>query len=49
MAAGRVRLDGKPYTWEADEMAYWLRAEGAPGTEVAEERERARFTVAPRS
>jgi acetoin utilization deacetylase AcuC-like enzyme len=49
MAGGRVRLDGQPYTWEADEMAYWLRAEGQRGTEVAEERERARFTVAPRS
>jgi hypothetical protein len=48
MADGRVRLGGQPYVWEADEMAYWLRTEGQRGTEVAEERERARFTVAPR-
>ncbi|HEY6097803.1 MAG TPA: histone deacetylase, partial [Anaeromyxobacter sp.] len=25
VAEGRVRLDGRPYPWEADEMVYWLR------------------------
>jgi len=49
MAEGRVRLGGEPYAWEADEMAHWLRAEGARAGEVDEERERTRFTVAPRA
>jgi acetoin utilization deacetylase AcuC-like enzyme len=50
IAEGRVRLDGGPYAWEADEMAYWLRGRGRRANDpaVAEERERARFTVAPR-
>jgi acetoin utilization deacetylase AcuC-like enzyme len=44
--AGRVRLGGAPYAWEADEMALWL---GSPPpldeAVVAAERERARFEV----
>jgi hypothetical protein len=45
MAEGRVRLDGRPYAWEADEMAYWLRQPSAPDPRVAEERERCHFGV----
>jgi acetoin utilization deacetylase AcuC-like enzyme len=49
IAEGRVLLNGAPYAWEADEMAYWLRQWPAPDPAVAEEREGARFTVAPRT
>ncbi len=45
MAEGRVRLNGEPYTWEADEMAYWLRPRPATDPAAAEARERARFTL----
>jgi len=44
VAAGRVRLDGAPYAWEADEMAFWLRESPADAGEVDRERERVRFT-----
>jgi acetoin utilization deacetylase AcuC-like enzyme len=43
--AGRVRIDGQPYAWEADEMAYWLRESPADPGEVERERERVRFTI----
>jgi Histone deacetylase domain len=43
---GRVRLDGAPYRWEADEMALWLRDPPGDPAAVAAERERARFQVA---
>jgi hypothetical protein len=45
--AGRVRIDGQPYAWEADEMAYWLRESPADPGEVERERERVRFTIGP--
>jgi hypothetical protein len=45
--AGRIRMDGQAYAWEADEMAYWLRESPADPGEVERERERVRFTVAP--
>ena len=45
VAEGRVRMDGEPYTWEADEMAYWLRESPADAGEVERERERVRFTL----
>ena len=45
MAEGRVRLNGETYAWEADEMAYWLRPRPAADPAVAQERERARFTM----
>jgi acetoin utilization deacetylase AcuC-like enzyme len=48
MAEGRVLLDGKPYAWEADEMAYWLRESPADAGEAERERERVRFALAPR-
>jgi len=49
MAEGRVRMNGEPYAWEADEMAYWLRREAPPDDLAARERDRVRFTVAPSS
>ena len=44
VAEGKVRLNGAPYLWEADEMAYWLRESPADPGEVELERERVRFT-----
>jgi len=44
---GRVSLNGEPYAWEPDEMVFWLREPPAEPGEVAHERDRARFTVAP--
>jgi acetoin utilization deacetylase AcuC-like enzyme len=48
MAEGRVRMNGEPYAWEADEMAFWLRNPAPGDGRVAEERERVRFSVVPR-
>ncbi|HET6439820.1 MAG TPA: histone deacetylase [Anaeromyxobacter sp.] len=45
MAEGRIRLNGQPYAWEADEMVFWLRSPPAQDALVEEERERSRFTV----
>jgi hypothetical protein len=45
IAEGKVRMDGAPYAWEADEMAYWLRESPAEPGEVERERERVRFTL----
>jgi acetoin utilization deacetylase AcuC-like enzyme len=44
VAAGQVKLDGAPYAWEADEMAYWLREPPVEAGEVELERDRVRFT-----
>jgi hypothetical protein len=44
IAEGRVRMDGAPYVWEADEMAYWLRESPVEAGEVERERDRVRFT-----
>ena len=44
---GRVLLDGKPYAWEPDEMVLWLREHPEERGEVALERERAHFSLAP--
>ena len=44
VAAGQVRLDGAPYAWEADEMAYWLREPPVEAGEVELERDLVRFT-----
>ena len=38
VAEERVWMDGEPYTWEADEMAYWLRESPADAGEVERER-----------
>jgi len=45
---GRVLMNGNPYAWEADEMAFWLRESPAEPGEVAAERERVKFTLVPR-
>jgi hypothetical protein len=44
---GRVLLDGKPYAWEPDEMVLWLREHPEERGEVALERNRVHFTLAP--
>ncbi len=44
----RVLLDGVPYRWEAEEMAFWLRESPAEPGEVAHERDRVRFEARPR-
>ncbi len=51
LSEGRVRLDGEPYAWEADEMVLWLRPIEQPGRaeRVAEERGRCRFAVVARA
>jgi acetoin utilization deacetylase AcuC-like enzyme len=46
VAEGRILMDGRPYAWEADEMAYWLRESPADAGEVERERETVKFTVA---
>ena len=45
---GRLLLDGKPYAWEAEEMALWLkpREDAGRAEVIARERERCRFSVA---
>jgi len=44
-----VRLEGLPYAWEADEMAYWLDGRTGDREAVRAERDRLHFTVdAPR-
>ena len=47
VSEGRVLMNGAPYTWEADEMVYWLRESPAEPGEVEREREEVRFTVLP--
>jgi acetoin utilization deacetylase AcuC-like enzyme len=47
VAEGRARMDDRPYAWEADEMAYWLRESPADAGEVERERERVRFSLVP--
>jgi acetoin utilization deacetylase AcuC-like enzyme len=45
VSEGRVRMNGAPYAWEADDMAHWLRKPPPERGEVERERERVRFTV----
>jgi acetoin utilization deacetylase AcuC-like enzyme len=47
VSSGRVLMNGAPYTWEADEMAFWLRESPAEPGEAERERLRVHFTVAP--
>ncbi|HET9553643.1 MAG TPA: histone deacetylase, partial [Anaeromyxobacteraceae bacterium] len=44
---GRVLMNGEPYAWEADEMAYWLRESPSEPGEAERERLRVHFTVVP--
>ncbi len=45
IAAGRARMNGEPYTWEADDVVYWLRNPPRDEREVAAEKARVRFTL----
>ncbi|MBI3273365.1 MAG: histone deacetylase [Planctomycetes bacterium] len=45
VAAGRARLDGRPYAWEAETMVAWLTPRPADLATAAAERERVRFTI----
>ncbi len=47
VAEGRVLMNGQPYAWEADEMAYWLSESPTDPGEVEREKLRVHFTVAP--
>ena len=49
VADGRVLLNGQPYTWEADEMGYWLRDLPLDDEERLREAARSAFTLVPRS
>ena len=44
VAEGRVKLNGAPYAWEADEMIAWLTPREADRDVIDAERERAHFT-----
>jgi hypothetical protein len=44
-AEGRLRINGEPYTWEAEEMVFWLSRSPLDEEAVARERERVRFTL----
>ncbi len=48
LAEGRVRLNGQPYAWEADEMAFWLQDPPEdPAERVADVAKEARFELVP--
>lgn len=47
VAEERVLLNEKPYTWEADDMVFRLEGEYQDRREVAEVRDRSRFTLLP--
>jgi acetoin utilization deacetylase AcuC-like enzyme len=48
LAEGRGKLNGRPYSWEPDDMAYWL-GEPPPDDEVVvAEREASHFAIEPR-
>ncbi len=44
-AEGRILLNDKPYTWEAETMVFWLSHSPLNEAAVAQERELARFTL----
>jgi acetoin utilization deacetylase AcuC-like enzyme len=47
MAEHRVLLDGKPYSWEADEMVYWIDERPYDDESMRGERDRVRFSWVP--
>ncbi len=49
VSEGRVLMNGEPYAWEADEMAYWLRESPSEPGEVERERERVKFEMLSRA
>lgn len=46
-ADGRVRLNGKPYAWEAEDMVYWMKPRPTDEAAAQEEAERSHFTIVP--
>jgi acetoin utilization deacetylase AcuC-like enzyme len=48
VAEGRVALNGRPYTWEADEMAFWMRDVPLDDEDRLRELATSTFTLAPR-
>ena len=46
-AEGRIRMNGEPYTWEADEMVFWLGPPRLAQAEVEAERSRVSFSIVP--
>ncbi|MGB8932848.1 MAG: histone deacetylase, partial [Anaeromyxobacteraceae bacterium] len=49
VAGGRVLLNGRPYTWEADEMAIWLRDLPLDDEDRLREAAQSTFTIGPRA
>jgi acetoin utilization deacetylase AcuC-like enzyme len=47
VADGRVKLNGKPYQWEADEMVTWVNRSVENEPAIAAEREGSHFTLDP--
>ncbi len=47
VADGRVRLDGKPYQWEPDEMVKWLEPRPDDRAAIDAAKAAARFTIEP--
>jgi hypothetical protein len=47
IADGRVRLNGEPFAWQAEPMAHWLDQGPPEASQVAEERDRAHFSIEP--
>ncbi|MBK9516736.1 MAG: histone deacetylase [Anaeromyxobacter sp.] len=47
VSEGRVLMNGAPYTWEAEEMVYWLRESPAEPGETERERSETTFALAP--
>lgn len=45
VAAGQVRCNGQPYTWEADVMVHWLDPRPDDVDAARQEAERVRFTI----
>ncbi|HZZ85842.1 MAG TPA: histone deacetylase [Anaeromyxobacteraceae bacterium] len=43
VADGRILMNGQPYAWEADEMAFWLEPAEPDAARVAAERDRVHF------
>mgnify|MGYP000918034053 CR=1 FL=1 len=44
---GRVRMNGGPYSWESDEMAYWLDDHKVDRKAIKAERNRVHFSLVP--
>jgi acetoin utilization deacetylase AcuC-like enzyme len=47
MAGGRARLNGEPYTWEAENMVSWRDARDVDAPAIAEAKARSVFTLVP--